>query len=127
VREFTCSSCGERSTDLYSFTIPDEWICSACAPDRPKPEPDLPALGYPFVDIEDVEVEPEVVALINRETAERLQAIPINRTGTRLVVAMAAPSDEIVEQLEAITDHIVEPVMASPEQIAAACDKYYAG
>src|SRR3990167_7850217 len=53
--------------------------------------------GIPSVDPATTEVDPEVIKLIPEDVANKYQVIPISRTGSTLVLAMADPSNIFVE------------------------------
>ena len=49
--------------------------------------------GVPSVDLNDLDIPDEVIDLVPQKLAERHQCIPVNRSGSTLVVAMADPSN----------------------------------
>src|SRR3990172_11691542 len=49
--------------------------------------------GIPAVDLNTTEIDPEVIKLIPENVANKYQVIPISRTGSTLVMAMADPSN----------------------------------
>ncbi len=67
-----------------------------------------------------------VIELVKREVAERHQCIPVNRSGSTLVVAMADPSNiYAVDDLKFMTGFNIERVVASEGAIQEAIVKYY--
>ncbi|MCL6581564.1 MAG: type II secretion system protein GspE, partial [Firmicutes bacterium] len=50
-------------------------------------------LGIPFVSERDIEVKPEAASLINEQAARRYRAVPIDRRGQTIVLAMADPQN----------------------------------
>ena len=49
--------------------------------------------GIPTIDLSVQEVDHEIVKLIPEDVAQKYQVIPVTRTGSTLVVAMADPSN----------------------------------
>ncbi|MGB4298458.1 MAG: type II secretion system protein GspE, partial [Candidatus Saccharicenans sp.] len=56
-------------------------------------------LGYPYIDLDQFEVFPEVISLSPAETAKRNRVMPIHKIKSFLTLAMVDPTD-----LEAIED-----------------------
>jgi type IV pilus assembly protein PilB len=84
--------------------------------------------GVPSVDLSTVDISPEVIDLIPAKIAERHQCIPINRSGSNLVVAMADPSNiYAIDDLRFSTGYDIEVVVASETQIEAALEEHYHG
>jgi type IV pilus assembly protein PilB len=82
--------------------------------------------GVPSVNLQDFEIDPGVIELITREAAERHMAIPINRIGATLVVAMSDPSNiYAIDELKFITGFNIEVVVASDLGIREALEQYY--
>src|SRR5579859_2501714 len=52
--------------------------------------------SIPYVDISDKNPAPEVISLITPQVAKRFKAIPLERKGAKLMVAMANPLDIFV-------------------------------
>ncbi len=85
--------------------------------------------GVPSVNLGSIqEIPPEVIQLIPKQVAERHQCVPINRSGTTLVVAMADPSNiYAIDDLKFSTGYTIEPVVASESAIEAAIYNFYGG
>ncbi len=82
--------------------------------------------GVPSVDLSTVDIPAEVIDLIPEKIAKRHQCIPINRSGSNLVVAMADPSNiYAIDDLRFSTGYDIEVVVASETQIESALEKYY--
>ena len=82
--------------------------------------------GVPSVNLEEFEIDAKVIATISRAMAERHQCIPVNRSGTTLLVAMADPSNiYAIDDLKFHTNYNIEPVVASETAIESAIAKYY--
>jgi len=85
-------------------------------------------LGMPFVDIEDMEIPPDVVEAISPSMAQAYNVIPIAREDGVLTVAMANP--ENIMALDDLKFLLGEPeirgVVTTPEQVEAVYNKLYA-
>ncbi|HUT51864.1 MAG TPA: type IV-A pilus assembly ATPase PilB [bacterium] len=80
----------------------------------------------PAVKLADLELDQEIVSLIPEEFAKKHRAIPINRTGKTLVVAMADPSNiSAIDEIKFLTEYNVEVVVATEHDIRVAIDKYH--
>src|SRR3989338_3015820 len=82
--------------------------------------------GIPAVDLATTEIDPEVIKLIPEDVANKYQVIPISRTGSTLVLAMADPSNIFaIDDIKFLTGYNVESMVASEVAIKAAIEKYY--
>ncbi|NMC71455.1 MAG: type IV-A pilus assembly ATPase PilB [Myxococcales bacterium] len=82
--------------------------------------------NIPAVNLSDYEIDPEIIALIPKEVAQRHKVVPVQRAGSSLIVAMADPTNlHAIDDIKFLTAYNVEPVVASEAAIQAAIDKYY--
>jgi type IV pilus assembly protein PilB len=82
--------------------------------------------NVPAVNLSDYEIDPEIIALIPKEVAQRHKVIPVQRAGSSLIVAMADPTNlHAIDDIKFLTAYNVEPVVASEAAIQAAIEKYY--
>ena len=82
--------------------------------------------GIPTIDLANHEVDHEIVKLIPEDVAKKYQAIPVSRTGSTLVIAMADPSNIFaIDDIKFLTGYNVEPLVASDASIKSAIEKYY--
>jgi type IV pilus assembly protein PilB len=82
--------------------------------------------GKPAVDLSRRSVAADVTKLIAKEVALRLRAMPVERIGSVLIVAMADPSNVYAtDELERLTKLDLEVVVASEPGIIAAIDRHY--
>ncbi|MBR4489682.1 type II secretion system protein GspE, partial [bacterium] len=82
--------------------------------------------NVPKIDLSELEIQPEVIALLNEQIVTRYNVIPISRIGNTLTVAMADPSNmNAQDDIKFLTDYNVEVVIASSSDIEAAITKYY--
>ena len=83
-------------------------------------------LGYPFIDLDQFEVYPEVVSLIQLETAKKYMVLPIHRIRAFLTLAMVDPTDlDIIEDIKFRTGLNIQPVIASETALMQGISKYY--
>ena len=76
-------------------------------------------LGVPFVTLDRASVDESALRLIPQAHAQRYNAVPIKRNGNRLTVAMTDPNNVFaIDDIRMITGMDIEPVLATPEDIA---------
>jgi type IV pilus assembly protein PilB len=81
-------------------------------------------IGYEYVDLADVTIDPSAPGLVPEAMARRYQSLPIYWEGDRLVVAMADPSNVVaIDDIRSITGADVKPVVATRAGIEAAIDR----
>ena len=82
--------------------------------------------GIPLVELEQIEVPPEVEALLPAEKAQELRAIPIGRDGNTLRLAMANPLDTYASQdLEDLTGLELELYLTRRSTFQAQLGRHY--
>jgi type IV pilus assembly protein PilB len=80
----------------------------------------------PAADLENYEPDPALTKLIPGDVAIKFMALPISRSGRRLVVAMANPSNIFaIDDIKFITGYEVEPHVASEAALKKAIDRAY--
>jgi len=80
----------------------------------------------PTVNLEEYEIDPEILKLVQKEPCERHKVVPVSRTGNALIVAMADPTNlNAIDDLKFLTGYNIEPVIASETAIHNAIEKYY--
>ena len=83
--------------------------------------------GIPTIDLYTHEIDPEVSKLIPEDVSKKYQVLPVSRTGSTLVVAMADPSNIFaIDDIKFLTGYNVESVVASEAAIKAALEEAYA-
>jgi len=83
-------------------------------------------LNIGTVKLDDLELDPDIVALIPIDIAQKFNVIATIKVGKILFVATNDPSNVFVmDTLKFVTGYEIQPVMASKEAISAALDKYY--
>ncbi len=82
--------------------------------------------GVPWMSLTDYEIDPKVVELVPKAVASKHTAIPVQRAGSTLVVAMADPSNiYAIDDLKFITNLNVEPVVSTETAIEDAIVRHY--
>ena len=82
--------------------------------------------GVPSLNLQEVEIDPQVIDLIPKEVAERHHVVPVDRRGTTLVVAMSDPSNiYAMDDIKFLTGFKVEVVVASEASVSEALERYY--
>ncbi|HMA95818.1 MAG TPA: ATPase, T2SS/T4P/T4SS family, partial [Polyangiaceae bacterium] len=80
----------------------------------------------PAIDLESYDVDPEVIRLVSREVCEKHKILPVSRSGSSLIVAMADPTNlHAIDDIKFLTSYTVEPVVASETAIQHALERYY--
>jgi type IV pilus assembly protein PilB len=82
-------------------------------------------LGYPYIDLEQFEVYPDVVNLIPVDIVKKYMIMPIHRIRSFLTLSMVDPTDlEVIEDVRFRTGLSIQPVIASESGIMNAINKY---
>jgi len=82
--------------------------------------------GVPSIDLNEFDIEVDIIKLIPKEVVLKHQIVPVNRTGSTLIVAMADPSNIFaIDDIKFLTGYNVEVVVASEQAIEGAVEKYY--
>jgi type IV pilus assembly protein PilB len=80
----------------------------------------------PAVNLDEYEIDGEVIKLVSREICEKHRIIPVSRSGSSLIVAMADPTNlNAIDDIKFLTGLNVEPVVASETAVQTAIDRYY--
>ena len=78
------------------------------------------------VDLDKLGIDAQAAAMIDRETAMRLGAIPIRCLGQQLIIAVCDPNTERASaELSLITEKTLRFVVADPQQMQYALATYY--
>jgi type IV pilus assembly protein PilB len=77
-------------------------------------------LGIPFLELDRTSVDEDVAKAIPQSIVQRYNAIPIRRSGNRLTVAMADPTNVFaLDDIRLITGYEIDPMLAAPDDISA--------
>lgn len=82
--------------------------------------------GVPAINLDQFDISIDVLKTVSRESALKHKLIPINKSGSTLVVAMSDPSNIFaVDDLKFATGHNIEVVVTSERSIRNAIDRFY--
>ena len=82
--------------------------------------------GVPSVNLDQIEIDPEVIRLIPSEVAAKFNVVPISRIGRQLMVAMSNPANFFaLDDIKFITNLEAEPFVTTEEQVRRAIDRHY--
>ncbi len=82
-------------------------------------------VGLEFVDLSEYQVEPTATTLLPESLARRYRAIPIGEREGKLLVAMSDPANVYaLDDIRAITNRDVQPVVATASDVEQAIAKY---
>ncbi|RKZ30222.1 type II secretion system protein GspE [bacterium] len=83
-------------------------------------------LNVGTIKLKDLDLSPEIVELIPEDIARKFNVIATIKVGKLLFVATEDPGNILVmDTLKFVTNHNIQPVMASKTAIAETIDKYY--
>ena len=84
--------------------------------------------GEEFVNLSELEIEKEVIALVTVDLVKEYCLIPVKKENDTLFVAMANPRDMFaIDALRRLTGLTIKPVMSARSQIKDAISKQYGG
>jgi len=82
--------------------------------------------GAASIDLSACEIEQEIIDLVPKHLARRLELVPIGKLASSLTVAMVCPIDRAGrDELEEATGLKVRPVLCSRRAVFTAIDRYY--
>jgi type IV pilus assembly protein PilB len=82
--------------------------------------------NVPYLDCEDLEIDPEILRLLPHAIAKRCCALPVRAEGLKLIVAMAEPQNlQLVDELRFSTGMEIVPRLSFRSEIKAAVEKWY--
>jgi len=81
----------------------------------------------PAVNLDEFDIEADVIKLVAKDVCEKYGVIPVSRSGSSLIVAMADPTNlHAIADINFRTGYNVEPAVASETAVHAAIERYYA-
>lgn len=82
--------------------------------------------GVPFVDVQELEIDPAAIKLVTESVARKLKILPVARRNGKLTLAMKNPLDIFaIDEVRLMTGTDVEPCIASEEDIITAIARHY--
>ena len=80
----------------------------------------------PAIDLAEYEIEPDIIKLVSRDVCDKHKILPVSRSGSSLIVAMADPTNlHALDDIKFLTGFNVEPVIASETAITEAIERYF--
>jgi type IV pilus assembly protein PilB len=80
----------------------------------------------PAINLDDYEIDTTVIKLVSQDVCEKHKILPVSRSGSSLIVAMADPTNlHAMDDIKFLTGYNVEPVVASENAIQIAIERYY--
>jgi type IV pilus assembly protein PilB len=81
--------------------------------------------GHRYVELSNMPLDPNVVALVPGALCRKYQLIPIDRRGDRLVVGVLDPSDIVaLDDVASVTDLFVEPVVVAHDALEQMFERF---
>jgi len=85
------------------------------------------ALQLPLINLNLFRIDPALLKLIPKETAEKSLLIPISKLNDQLTIAMVDPLDMLtIDNIKAMTSMSVSVVLARPKEMRSAIERSYA-
>jgi type IV pilus assembly protein PilB len=82
--------------------------------------------NVPAMTLSQLEIDPEVLKLVPGPLAEKLEVLPIRRSGNTLTLAMADPTNVLaLDDVAFMTNLQIQPVVASEMALRQAIDRFY--
>jgi type IV pilus assembly protein PilB len=82
--------------------------------------------NVPSLTLSQLEIEPDVLRLVPGPLAEKLEVLPIKRSGNTLTLAMADPTNVLaLDDVAFMTNLQIQPVVASEVALRQAIDRLY--
>lgn len=82
--------------------------------------------GFPYLPLENYELDDSMVRLIPEHVARQYCVIPIDRVGNALTVSMADPSNiQAIEDIEMLTSCVVQAFISTPTDVLKALERSY--
>lgn len=84
--------------------------------------------GMEYVDISNIEIEPDVINVIKKEIAEELNIIPIESTNNKIVFATSEPDEHLIIKLKeraVLPTDKIKFVVTSESNMRNALSRYY--
>ena len=78
----------------------------------------------PAVNLDEYDIEEDVIKLVAKDVCEKHRVIPVSRSGSSLIVAMADPTNlHAIDDIKFLTGYNVEPVVASETAVQASIER----
>jgi type IV pilus assembly protein PilB len=82
--------------------------------------------GFPYLPLNNYEINPEIIKLVPLRVAKQYLLIPIDKIGNNLTLAMSNPlNTQAIEDVEILTGCNVQSFVSTSSDIKKAIEKYY--
>jgi len=82
--------------------------------------------GFPYLPLNNYEIDPQVISSIPEEICRKFCLIPIDKIGKSLTIAMANPLNRIAaEDVELLTNCLIQIFVSTATEIKECIEKYY--
>ena len=82
--------------------------------------------GFPYLPLENYEIDSEVVKIVPKNVATQFCLIPIDKIGSNLTIAMSNPLNNLaIEDIELVSGLCVQIFVSTATDIKNAIEKYY--
>jgi len=82
--------------------------------------------GFPYLPLENYEIDPEIVKIVPKNVASQFCLIPVDKIGNNLTIAMSNPLNALaIEDIELISSLCVQIFVSTTTDIKNAIEKYY--
>ncbi len=80
--------------------------------------------GIPLIDIENIDIDPDVTKLVKQELIEKHRALPLFRRGKRLYLAVSDPANLLaLDEIKFAVSMNTEAILVEENKLAAAIDR----
>ncbi len=82
--------------------------------------------GYPYIDINQCIIKPEVLSLVPAALVKKYQVLPIDKIQDVLTLAMVNPLDIVtIDQIQKLTNSTVKVFLTTPVELEEMILRYY--
>lgn len=82
--------------------------------------------GFPYLPLENYDIDPDVIKLIPKNVAFQFCLVPIDKIGNNLTIAMSNPLNALaIEDIELLSGLCVQIFVSTGTGIRKAIEKYY--
>ena len=82
--------------------------------------------GFPYLPLENYEIDSEIVKIVPKNVASQFCLIPIDKIGSNLTIAMSNPLNNLaIEDIELVSGLCVQIFVSTATDVKNAIEKYY--
>ena len=82
--------------------------------------------GFPYLPLENYEIDSEIVKIVPKNVASQFCLIPIDKIGANLTIAMSNPLNNLaIEDIELVSGLCVQIFVSTATDVKNAIEKYY--